>query len=317
MSFSHLLALAAPMRETNVVGYWGPVDSLHTFCEQKYATHPMFAEFYNSFGSWAYVFASIPGLYATKGMVWQVTCGWWSLLVVGVGSVAFHATMRYQVELLDEIPMLLLIACALQGFHGSHPLTRSLRDRAVLLKGTLVVLGGLTALYLYTRIFGLFVTGFTVGVLAVVYLGVMAKATLKACQFSLRMAVTWIIVARVFWETEVHMCKAMPAVWPLHNLWHIFSCTAAYYMLCFMYYYRVEQLGVEGAYGALPGAGTSLSLPKPAFIPAGWHQDVEAAARNRLTKQDAVPTEGKVKGRGSSSPARPGRSTRSGAAASK
>ena len=38
--------------------FWGPIDSLHTFCERKYITHPMAAEFYNCLGSLIYCVAA-------------------------------------------------------------------------------------------------------------------------------------------------------------------------------------------------------------------------------------------------------------------
>ena len=53
----------------DIVGYWGPVDALHTFCEPKYVTHPKAAEFYNSIGSLIYCVAALAGLRATSGMV--------------------------------------------------------------------------------------------------------------------------------------------------------------------------------------------------------------------------------------------------------
>lgn len=273
----------APVLEAykDIVGYWGPVDALHTFCEPKYVTHPKAAEFYNSIGSLIYCVAALAGLRATSGMVWQVTVGWWSILIVGIGSTLFHLTMRYHMELLDELPMLLLIACAILGFHGAHPYASTPRRATLFLCATVGFLGVFTAIYLYTRIFGLFITMFTIEIAAVIGLGVTSQTKDRTVSWCRNTAIAWIVVARVFWETEVHACRLAPWVWPLHNVWHVTSCIAAYYMLFHMYYYRVERLGLEGAYGA---RRSFPSLPKPLTFNAAWHRELEERALARLAK---------------------------------
>ena len=55
----------------------------------------------------------------------------------------------------------ILVACGILGFDGSHPWAMSLRGQRLLRGWTLSVLVGLSALYLWTRIFGLFISGFT------------------------------------------------------------------------------------------------------------------------------------------------------------
>ena len=112
----HIPFLTDDPNDTSFPYFWGPIDSLHTFCERKYITHPMAAEFYNCIGSLIYCFAACVGLYHCRGTVWQVQCGWWSLLVVGMGSFLFHVMMRYNAELGDELPMLVP-----QHAHSSQP----------------------------------------------------------------------------------------------------------------------------------------------------------------------------------------------------
>jgi hypothetical protein len=167
----HIPFLTDDPNDTSYPYFWGPIDSLHTFCERKYITHPMAAEFYNCIGSLIYCVAASVGLYHCRGTVWQVQCGWWSLLVVGVGSFLFHVMMRYNAELGDELPMLILVACGILGFDGSHPWAMSMGGQRLLRGWTLSVLVGLIALYLWTRIFGLFISGFTGGVIALIGLG--------------------------------------------------------------------------------------------------------------------------------------------------
>ena len=89
-------------------GFWGAHDSLHTFCEPSYTTTFYAAEPYNALGSIVYAVVGVLNLRRLHGigqpLVWRATAGWWSLVIVGFGSFWFHVTMRYHMELLDEIP---------------------------------------------------------------------------------------------------------------------------------------------------------------------------------------------------------------------
>ena len=40
----HIPFLTDDPSDTSFPYFWGPIDSLHTFCERKYITHPMAAE---------------------------------------------------------------------------------------------------------------------------------------------------------------------------------------------------------------------------------------------------------------------------------
>jgi hypothetical protein len=150
-------------------GFWGPHDALHTFCEESYAVTSLSAEPFNAFGSFCYTAVGVVNLWRLSKLglplSWRVTCGWWSLVIVGLGSSLFHTTMRYHMELLDEIPMLVLLCCGCLQCSDIHPLGKRYRWKGITLLDLMLV-GGmsvLTVVYLITRIFGLFVTGFTVG----------------------------------------------------------------------------------------------------------------------------------------------------------
>jgi len=287
-----------------MTGYWGEVDALHTFCEPNYASSAFVAEFWNSLGSAVYCFAALSGLVSTAGMVWQVRCGWWALLLTGLGSITFHGTMRYNAELLDELPMLQLIACATLAADGAHPWTRTPRGRALLLGGMAASLGGLTAAYLYTRHFYLFVTGFTLSVLLLFALGLAMESCSPAVGYCRVRAIGCIALGRIAWEIEERFCAAMPTLWPLHNVWHLLSCAAAVYMLLCLYYYRLEVLGAGGLYGGTQQRGTSF-LPKPLAIRANIHHEAVTRAAECPMKPAAVvstePPEGCLRGHGDAS----------------
>jgi hypothetical protein len=204
-------------------------------------------------------------------LVWRATCGWWSLFVVGVGSFLFHVTMRYHMELLDEIPMLILVACGCLQISDVHPWGRRYRCAGFALVEVLLV-GGLallTAAYLVTRIFGLFITGFTVGTVFLLGIYLSERCNMSASYNRLgARAALLIIAARVFWELENHLCQAHPYLWPFHNVWHLGSCLAASDLFLHGYYYRIDKLGAAGIVRAAKGAtggGPNDVAAKPAM----------------------------------------------------
>lgn len=273
---AHSRAALKELAET--AGFWGPVDALHKFCEPAYGSTVYVAELYNSTGSLIYVVAALCGLRATAGMSWQVRFGWWSLLLVGVGSCSFHATMRYHTELLDEIPMLLLMASSLVAKESAHPKAQSAAAANMLIAGISLGFTALVGAYLATRVFGLFVTGFTGMVLADIYAGATSETKTLGSFGCFKRATAAIVMARVFWELENHTCAFAPWVWPFHNVWHVLSCTAAYYQLGFCYYYRLERLGARGVFGSKAGGkGAGLdAVPSLMFCPGAWRDEIVA-----------------------------------------
>jgi len=185
--------------------------------------------------------------------------------------------------------MLQLIACATLAADGAHPWTRTPRGRALLLGGMAASLGGLTAAYLYTRTFYLFVTGFTLSVLLLFALGLAMESCSPAVGYCRVRAIGCIALGRIAWEIEERFCAAMPTLWPLHNVWHLLSCAAAVYMLLCLYYYRLEARPLLPLF-ARPSPNTAAAphhLPDPKGArrrrPLRWH----AAARHLLPSQAA------------------------------
>ncbi|RKO97739.1 hypothetical protein CXG81DRAFT_11240, partial [Caulochytrium protostelioides] len=68
-------------------GYWGPVTSSVDFCETNYEVSPFLAEFWNAISSLAMFFIGI--------------------MIVGLGSLAFHGTLVRATQAWDELPMLI------------------------------------------------------------------------------------------------------------------------------------------------------------------------------------------------------------------
>ncbi|CAE8621364.1 unnamed protein product [Polarella glacialis] len=88
-------------------GYWGPKTANVNWCEADYIFTHYIAEFVNSLSSLSIVAS---GLYGISAHWTSVECRYLvafaSMVVVGVGSFAFHATLLRPMQLLDEVPMI-------------------------------------------------------------------------------------------------------------------------------------------------------------------------------------------------------------------
>jgi dihydroceramidase len=110
----------------DVASYWGPVTGSIDWCEANYAVHPRIAEFANSLTSLFFVAAGLHVANSSRGAGAEVRYQLLGvfLALVGVGSTAFHATLRKQEQALDEIPMLWLATlaayCVFQGGRAAN-----------------------------------------------------------------------------------------------------------------------------------------------------------------------------------------------------
>lgn len=90
------------------VGFWGPVTLTIDWCEENYVISPFFAEFVNSTTNLSFF---ILAMYHLRTLIKQrhgplfifISLG---MALVGLGSWLFHMTLRYEFQLMDELPMI-------------------------------------------------------------------------------------------------------------------------------------------------------------------------------------------------------------------
>ncbi|MGO9767442.1 MAG: ceramidase [Myxococcaceae bacterium] len=91
-------------------GFWGTPTSTVDWCEVNYAVTPFICEFFNTVSSLAMVVAGALGVLLHRGVLDRWTRSAFGLLcLVGVGSIAFHGTLKFELQMLDELPMLYLV----------------------------------------------------------------------------------------------------------------------------------------------------------------------------------------------------------------
>lgn len=217
--------------------FWGPIDAMHQFCEAKYEITPLVAEFWNAVSN--VPFFILPGLYCLyRGRTmhdWRIHVIWGNMVLVGVGSLMFHGTMRFKWELLDEMPMILLCLCGVFSKDEAHWLTSGWRKKIV---HTVSVGTASSGMYWYVSggSYGVFITCFTsLALLASALACVCAQKPDKhgsyaawGCFVAYAFCLT---LGRVVWEVEVHFCAAGSGemLASLHVLWHLLAAFACYF----------------------------------------------------------------------------------------
>lgn len=219
--------------------------ALHKFCEPKHAVLPNVAEFYNTLSSLTYVAIGVAGWVVTRHATWEICCGWAALVLVGLGSAAFHASMLYGFELCDELSMLLLVASFVAGKDGCLPQRGVCAYIAPHLRLLCVAYVCVVSIaYVRFRLYAFFVVAFALGVLAEVALDVAAapvRRTTRACCHAGVGCIAW---GYLWWQLEHVLCATHPRVWVLHSVWHVCSASAAACAIAHNYLLREERCGV-------------------------------------------------------------------------
>lgn len=95
----------------NRIGFYSPNSAAVNFCEIDYETTNFIAEFINTLSNVAYIYFSAavlsPGLSRWNVFSWPPVNI--ALLLIGIGSAAFHATLQHGAQMADELSMYAII----------------------------------------------------------------------------------------------------------------------------------------------------------------------------------------------------------------
>lgn len=89
---------------------YGNHTSTIDWCELNYTHSPYIAEFYNTLTNLPSILLGIWGCYGTLrgGVRKRYALGYLGLTGIGLGSFGFHASLKWEWQLLDELPMVSL-----------------------------------------------------------------------------------------------------------------------------------------------------------------------------------------------------------------
>jgi len=224
------------------VGYWGERTSAVDWCESNYTWSYYIAEFFNTITSLPAAFLSLYGLYLAYKYGYEKRMIVVNLLValVGFGSAAFHGTLLYTGQIMDELPMvyasLSILYVVMEMEAKSKPVYKYL---APMILGYSALF---TAVYLYLPSFFIFfLIGYIFSILTLVYQCSKIyrnPSTLKHQKVFVVLAISFYIGGWLFfWVPEIAFCDTLQA-FNFHAWWHVTSTLGAFVMTLFAVFQR-------------------------------------------------------------------------------
>ncbi|CAM1296455.1 ACER3 (predicted) [Pycnogonum litorale] len=97
------------------IGVWGRPTSNIDWCELNYEVTPYMAEFWNTVSNLCIMVPALNGAISswTGNFDRKYTLTFLSVFLVGVGSTLFHMTLKYEMQLCDELPMVFSAICVI------------------------------------------------------------------------------------------------------------------------------------------------------------------------------------------------------------
>jgi dihydroceramidase len=241
------------MQET-ATGFWGPTTSTVDWCETNYEHLHYVSELFNSASSLAMVFAGMIGIVLHRHVLERrFMLAFAMLSVVGLGSTAFHATLLFHFQMMDELPMLWLALVMVFILVENQPQPRFGRWFPILLLCHAVLITSLTALSKGSLQFYLFHASFAsleLFALGRVYFIHRRNQDAMARRIY-RLGMSSYALAIALWLTDLRACPTLNVTLPslgipnpqFHAWWHILVSCGFYALLMVIAHDRLRTLG--------------------------------------------------------------------------
>jgi len=234
--------------------FWGKVTSNVDWCEPNYSHTHYIAEFYNTMSSVPMIWMGLIGMIESRriGLPRHFALSFFALMIVGIGSVMFHASLVYSAQLADELPMIL----------GSLVFVYMMRDivfpstngrfwmpewmTAAMLIGYGVLTSLFMALWTHSPL------PMNISYMLVVFFIIFAAIkTYRSATQPISRRIFELAIASYFfgsgcWLVEKYFCEAaMPISQYLHAVWHLTAGFGTYAFLQWTTYVKAHALHIH------------------------------------------------------------------------
>ena len=286
-------------------GFWGTPTASVDWCESNYEHSFYVCELFNTVSSLAMAFAGACGIALHRRVLERrFLAAFAALLVVGVGSIAFHATLRFELQMLDELPMLYTALITVYLLLENRPTTRFGRwlPAALAAHGALV-----TYLCAFTRgqlQFYLFQASFsTLEVFALyrVYC-IYRQSRSPTLRRLFRFGIGSYLLAVLLWFTDLTECPLLSVTFPryglpnpqFHAFWHVLVSSGMYLLVLVIAWDRLQVLGKDPELDAWLGLVPRVAVKKlRGPVHGGWKRICVARDQSRPPAGSKLMTNGR------------------------
>jgi dihydroceramidase len=276
------LPFSFPYPDEPQLGYWDTVTSTIDWCEENYVVSPYVAEAMNTLSNSVFIILALYAMQSSIKNKHEVRFTIISLgfMLVGIGSWLFHMTLKYEFQLLDELPMIYATCVPMWSIFSEG---RSSSISWVI--GMSVIFGAnlLTAIYLYFKDPTIHQVAYALMNVVIVHKSyllteehVKDPIAKKNLYKTMKLGIGIFLSGYFLWNLDVHLCNTwidirryigMPYgfLFELHSWWHVLTGTGVYFYVVYLEYLRLFLLGKQGDYEYV----THFGLPDVVLKPKG------------------------------------------------
>jgi dihydroceramidase len=237
-------------------GFWGAPTSSVDWCEANYQHTPYICELANTVSSLAMVAVGLLGLWLHRRTLEpRFLLAFFVVAIVGVGSIGFHATLRFELQMLDELPMLYSALVMVYILVESRPRRRFGAWFPALLVAHAVLVTSLSAFTRGTLQFYLFQLSFgSLELFALARVYVLQRGIRERGVRTLyRVGMSAYALAIVLWFVDLKLCTFVGDWLPAHGVpnpqlhawWHVLVSIGLYLLTLVVAHHRLTVLGAR------------------------------------------------------------------------